>query len=268
MPNCLSCTNQAVCSDCSWEKAFDPNGPSCDYCSDYVYYCAICYSTNFTCTSCSVGTFIYWGSGQSSCFNCSSNCNYCSNQTGELLCLFCGSGFYLFDNQCYACASGCSSCMNSSFCLYCLPSYYSSGSQCLSCPSGCLNCNGTACIACQSSLFSFNNSCISCNVSVANCNYCYTQGCISCNLGYYLVNSSSCQSCSPNCASCSNGTYCENCLVEYYNLEGSCLSCYPCAQCLNSSYCITCPAISNMGSTNNCPVCPNCQNCDEVNGCY
>ena len=96
--------------------------------------------------------------------------------------------------------------------------------------------------------------CVACNLSNCMvCNSTMAANCLQCNVGYYLVLNtqntsaefSECAACGQNCFSCTNQTYCLECLETFYIVvqANRTAVCQPCpSQCLtcNQNGCLFC----------------------------
>ncbi len=153
----------------------------------------------------------------------------------------------------------------------------------------CSTSNSSNCFQCNTGYYLNGSNCSACNLS--NCTVCnqtdnVTINCLQCNPGYYLVlntqNTSSefneCAACGPNCSTCSNKTYCLECLEQYYVVYQSsksavCNPCPPeCLTCNNNNSCLFClkgyyPNVTENINSNN-PTNVNCTLCSiNLTGC-
>lgn len=228
--NCLKCSSNNICSQCSpgfsldnvnnicgcsSSQLWDSTLKQCLSCNSLYTNCNSCSST--VCLSCQAGYFKTGATGTCSICNQDTNCNVCSSTN----CLSCISGYYLLpNNTCTSCFEDCSNCTGSA------------NNQCTSCNSG-------------FSLLSTTNQCATskCPTGISNCQSCVRDntgklGCAQCKNNYFWNSDTKvCDFCHPSCLTCS-GKAATNCLScpsysLFYSQTGMCI--FNC-----SSSCLTC----------------------------
>lgn len=274
--NCTLCSSATVCTQCASNYTANSNQSSCFYCP--FENCERC-DSYMQCAQCKPQ--FYLSNAFNGCVSCKSNCLNCENST---TCSECSLGYYLQENQCWACSEHCSQCHETA-CLTCFPGYgLNSNGQCISCNvANCLTCSdNNVCSECISG-FTFNsttktcgcspselwnstlNKCIPCNQLYSNCDSCNSAQCLTCNSGFYQSSiTNQCVACNqdPKCAMC-NTTKCLSCVSGYYLLaNNTCASCYiDCSNCTGpqSNQCLSCVngffllEGENQCATSNCP---------------
>ncbi|KAH7890062.1 growth factor receptor domain-containing protein [Phlebopus sp. FC_14] len=202
------CSGNGVCSasgTCTCPSGF--TGSSCESCAS-GFYGPTCQACPSGCTSCDDGI-----SGTGRCLaqtvtNPPSSCN-CIN--GE-----CGS-----NGQC-TCLPGWTSASNGTQCATCASGFFlDSNGSCEICQLGCSECaDGTGdCITCKSGFTQDANDRTKCDASQQT-----TSGGTACPDGSFS-NGSSCQTCSPECQTCTGSTSnnCVICASGSYAFNGSCV---------------------------------------------
>jgi len=179
------------------------------------------------------------------------------------------------------CDQGCSICASNkpSVCLQCQDGYYlASNNICQPCTltSNCKTCsqtNTSLCLSCfANSQMSSNGICITCLAPCLTCSSKDNTLCLSCPKRYLLLNSSCLfNQCPLFCSTCTNASYCSQCISGFVSVDGICTPCLKgCSQCSITSHsvCITCLLGTYLDrSSNTCIGCPlNCQTCTP-NGC-
>jgi hypothetical protein len=145
---------------------------------------------------------------------------------------------------------GCTTCiivLGIAQCSACSQGWGIDGTQCIFCGTGCLSCTIVASLVatCDSCTVGFTPSGSSCLPILANT-------CISNQ--YFILASSTCINCSPNCLSCFDTTGCVLCDLTFSNVEGQCV----CDEGLSLfyditlGYCVTCLSNANLINCKRC----------------
>ena len=229
----------------------------------------ICDSTCLSCTN----------SSSTSCTSCYANALLSSS--GSCLCND-GYAYASYKNpcqaypcsQCVLCNEGCKVCNSSLFCQKCFDGFT------LDLAAGTCQCDEfflvyrrSTCMKPENclppSLFSNETSwdigghCYDCS-TINYCVSCMSTGCSLCQATFFLNNTSSglCQPCPVNCMYCINGSYCTQCLPNYYLYNHTCLSsCNPPTLWSNET------ALTNgLGHCYDCSGIKDCMNCAS-SGC-
>ena len=259
---CTSCIDGFVLKgvNCTCESGKEKVSKTCvkcgNTCNSYQINTCKCYS-------CPSG---YYLNSISFCEKCSSNCKTCSGSATT--CTGCDSNKYLYENQCFDCATDCTikdeddckcelcknkfervnyqckECNNSSTCLHyennkcncetCNSGYYLIDGNCKDCDNNCQTCQNTAtkCTSCKDNYFLRDNKCYECTeCDKKEENSCK---CLSCKDGKYLENDQ-CKNCSIPCKTCdTEPNKCSSCLDGYYFDHYQCHSCYDRCKTCNS----------------------------------
>ncbi|KAL4456738.1 hypothetical protein ABPG73_014764 [Tetrahymena malaccensis] len=244
--SCQTCINLKQCTSCL--EGYQLNGNLCSICKQGQYRngqtCQLCDSSCLACTgpgpnNCTIcqesGYFISTQQNNICVQNCDTTQSQYIDQTNSLQfycrqcnqlcqtckdgvnCLTCVQGYYLIENQCYACHNSCKTCNgpNQINCITCKDDLYYQQSTSL--------CTKT----CKSNEYIQNQMCIQCDKSCASC--LSLQNCLSCNQDYYLFQNT----CVLNCPNgYKNNTLKLSCDFCGDDLNGSCQFCYPtCQEC-------------------------------------
>ncbi|WVQ79606.1 hypothetical protein IAT38_001706 [Cryptococcus sp. DSM 104549] len=208
-----ACSSHGTCTptntSASCECAEGWTGLTCDECASGFFgtSCAACPANCTVCDDGRYGTGKCLGTSTSSSDECGCDHGTCSSPTD----CTCSAGWVTnttnSSSKCNACADG---------------FFKDAFGNCLACPLGCKSCelqantNATAaCLSCSASL----------SLSTANPATCVASS-GSCQSGtYYDSSSSSCQSCSPACSTCTgpSTSECLSCASPRVNLHGSCV---------------------------------------------
>jgi proprotein convertase subtilisin/kexin type 5 len=183
---CLTCSSSSVCQTCVTSYSLD--GTSCNTsCSNNkISINQVCTACDGPCLTCVVST--------SNCTSCQSGLLY--NQQLSTCTSSCQAGYYKLAT-------------NSTCVQVCPQLYYTTATECVTCPPLCIECTSSInCSACSTGNYYYSNmcysacpaqapfssadghSCVTC--SVANCLTCSSTLCITCNIGYLLIDRTSC----------------------------------------------------------------------------
>ncbi|KAL4226627.1 positive regulation of Schwann cell migration [Mactra antiquata] len=205
-----------------------------------------------TCDVCIDGYYVQSGS----CVQCQQVLPNCVTCRSSSVCDVCNDGYYLQSGNCYKCHERCSLCTSSTQCTKCEDMYWNFLSHCASpCSTNCTysGCDDTTgyCYDCKPGTYGLlcGQDCNLCRIGQCDLTNC-TNGCKD---GYYQENTPSgysyCYKCVyDNCITCSNGTYCTQCVQDYYRsyyrvpVSGrgqiNCLKCYEsCLDCSSTEHC-------------------------------
>ncbi|EAR81858.2 zinc finger lsd1 subclass family protein (macronuclear) [Tetrahymena thermophila SB210] len=279
--SCKTCSNPKDTQSClsCFDGSFLDNNNQCQKC---ISPCQNCNQKGSNCLSC-IQDYTF-NATQNTCQPiCDSSCNLCSLPLNSQSCLSCFDGFYLSNNQCFACQYPCATCLTSSSnCLTCQKDYiYQQQTNSCSpiCYNSCKTCSlplsSSSCLSCYDGFFLNNNN--ECQICQPPCQNCVISAntCQSCIQNYTLnVTQSLCfPICDPPCLTCNqpkNSSACLSCIDGFFLFNNQCLNCQsPCASCIDSSSnCLSC--IENytfIQSQNYCsPNCdPSCKTCSSPN---
>lgn len=138
--NCILCTPDQICSQCS--DLYYLSSGSCNLCSDSITNCLSCLSE----THCSICIPGYYPNNNTICTLCSSVVSYCtacsqaiqaSTNTFSVVCMNCEAEYYLNSSECTPCKQ------TISFCLICQNNF-----QCTECQQGYFLSSTLTCITC------------------------------------------------------------------------------------------------------------------------
>ncbi|TYJ59030.1 hypothetical protein B9479_000019 [Cryptococcus floricola] len=209
-PGCSShgtCTLTNTTLSCFCDEGW--TGSTCNECSS-GYYGTLCQACPSNCTVCDDG---YTGTGQ--CIGTASS----SLETCD-----CVHGTCTSDQECI-CSAGwvTNSTVSASNCNTCAEGFFQDAfGDCLACPLGCTSCtlqsstNSTAsCTSCSSTLSLSTAVPATCTTSTGSCS----------DGTYYDSSTSSCESCSPACSTCTGPSTsdCLACASPRVHLQGSCV---------------------------------------------
>lgn len=132
-------------------------------------------------------------------------------------------------------------------CSVCSEGWGIDGTQCVVCGIGCLSCTIVASVVtnCDSCADGFTPSGPSCLAIVANT--CFSDQ-------YFVLATTSCINCSPNCLSCFDSAGCVLCDLTFSNIEGQC----GCDEGqglfydIGLGYCVTCLSNANLVNCKRC----------------
>ena len=172
--------------------------------------CAVCTSSS-SCTlpingftlvggspSCDASLNLYLnGNTCQICSDIFQGCTECTTTASVTTCSKCSDLYFLSSGSCSPCSPSCATCTNSTLCTSCIQGYTLAPDYTCNCGAACLNCN-TGLV-----------NCVSCDLNIFGA---FSQ-CTGCATGFYLTNTSTCQSCPPssNCLSCGAGGACLTC---------------------------------------------------------
>ena len=266
--NCLTCKsgyfleNSNCVKTCS--KGYGKKGQNCESCNDNI--CDSFVTDSCDCTNCQTHYFI---NQNKRCSECNINCSECS-QTATT-CTSCWPNNFLYNSQCYKCATNCAQFENDGEnckCLKCDEGFYNSNYQCKNCLSNCLTCtNSTKCIACKSGYFvDSKGQCSVCPIEKCATLKSDVCQCETCADNYFMNSNQECEQCSTQCKTCINKDNCTSCTNNNYfvNENNLCEKCdETCATCsINKTYCTSCPEGKYVTEENKCDECDDiCQTC-------
>ena len=281
--SCSLCDTNTTCVTCNFGYTLSGDRLTCTKTTCNDSNCDLCASTAANqCFSCVATYFVTSTFICDLCTTNITNCQYCTEDVGGLVCTACLTGYYTDSNvSCAVCSAG--------------------EANCIGCDS--LGAGQIWCWDCNSTHFISNytaGTCDLCNVGVTNCITCREDNtnannvtCLACSTGYYAdPNGTVCSTCSvldPNCTLCNEvttngnvtGGLCTNCSTPFYVLtNGSCMSCnnsidmcnaceedgsggFLCSSCnptywLNVSVCAACPGeCSTCDNDTHCTGCAN-----------
>ena len=267
--NCLTCKsgyyleNSNCVKTCS--NGYKKTEEKCEYCNDRI--CESFVTDSCDCKNCPQGYFI---NQSKRCSACDAKCKACS-QTATT-CTSCWDTSFLYNSQCYLCATNCAQFENDGKnckCLQCNEGFYNSNYQCKNCLSNCLTCtNSTKCIACISGYFvDSKGQCSACPIE--KCETLKSDGCQceTCADNYFMNSNQECEQCSTQCKTCINkANNCTSCTNNNYfvNENNLCEKCdETCATCsINKTYCTSCSEGKYVTEENKCDECDDiCQTC-------
>ena len=205
-----------------------PGPQYCDECRNYRV------ASSLVCVKeCPSGTF----QSEGMCWNCSHNCDKCSDQNTCVQCL--PGAVLLPQGRCSAACPETTFQSQDGSCQPCHPSCFNcngpTSGDCRSCPSQYVIVNGTCTMSCPSGYFLDGRTftCRVCHQSCAECRGKEATECKACYVGYVLMGGK----CVPNRS--------DNCGPARYrdDKNGSCVACPPnCADCVDDITCIACQA--------------------------
>ena len=232
---------QLLC-DVSCFSCTGPYNTDCEKCAAKYYADP---STGLCVKNCSDGYYGDADSGQ--CLNCDPTCQMCDGPD-YVNCLYCFSGTYLMNNECY------DSCIDGTY-----PDKSTNGTGiCSICDSSCETCDGgsnTSCLTClgDSPVYYSNKQCLPCNEKCLICSDSSPNNCTQCSANYTLLFGKTCTDqvpigyysqtlqngkiflkCDPSCQNCSNATShdCTSCSNgQLLSAMGECLE-----SCTNGTF--------------------------------
>ncbi|KZT74043.1 hypothetical protein DAEQUDRAFT_807755 [Daedalea quercina L-15889] len=245
--------------------------------SDDATQCIATQQTTSSGTQCPDGSF----SSGSSCEQCSSLCQTCNGATSND-CIICATGSYKLNGSCVSTSSSgvcedsnmiannnkheCDSCPAK--CTTCeIPNFTTASTtnqaQCTGCIAGYVLANGSCVESCPSGTFLSPKDNLTCTACDSSCETC-------------AGSADFCLSCTNNQLA-SNGTCVSSCPSNTVSSSGSCQSCHPdCATCSGTSFnqCSSCPSDRPVLDNGRClPTCSqsqffdtassSCQSCDS-----
>ncbi|KAK2146603.1 hypothetical protein LSH36_595g03029 [Paralvinella palmiformis] len=195
-----------------WAFVGRPQGTIESYRAMGLYLCTECEDWALQCQHCSSGYTLK--SDKTGCLTtCPDNCTNCTtgDSTTTTKCTTCNDGYYVNNDACAVCPiDNCKTCTDGT-CNDCVDNFYYNGSSCNAC----------------------NNNCAKCEVD--NLNY----QCHACEDGYYTDQHTICQKCFTDCATCTSGTTCTQCVIGK-GLAADKLTCTDCATLTGITNCATC----------------------------
>lgn len=183
---------------------------------------------------------------------CYPGCQYC-NGSAQADCINCSPPFIFSSaGQCYCPANA----------------VLTSPTVCISCSSlypNCYSCNTTSCLSCNSNLIiNSDMTCLNATSCVKDCQICDAvdpTACVVCQNDFFLLNSSFCQQCQPNCLQCSASS-CLECDSGYQvnpsNHTQCIFICDPtCLTCIGpmANQCTSCDSTRTLSVTTNTCTC-------------
>lgn len=121
-----------------------------------------------------------------------------------VLCSICAPSFYkTLSGTCLPCISRCVTCVDSLTCQTCTDLTLMDPNNNCQCILGYVLTSSSTCVPCSSII----PYCNKCNSTSKTCSECVNP--------YYLSSSTLCSACPLNCTSCTNYTYCTNCIPGF-----------------------------------------------------
>ena len=245
---CSHCLNETWCTECVEKADYDELEKNCTCIQNSIFNsttdaCECFAGEGPHCTVCPDRSFYNNDTDECECVSNAKN----ESTNSELLCI-CedGYGYKSQNDSCESCDSeNCALCTDDySNCTQCNLGYYlGENNQCYDCPQACSNCSDSqTCNECSDLAIKNQNGTCSC---IENSDYNDSTKTCECIERYgYNNDTSKCELCEDiNCLDCSaNNSICETCISRYYlNETFICSECpVTCKTCTNASFCLDC----------------------------